>query len=430
MPETTTISLPHIDSFKIKALHWANQFNVVCMLDSNNYPQKYSSKEWLLAVDALDEIKTDLDSVANDSLTLLKQFQLKTAVNIFGLLSYDLKNEIEKLESSHTDHLKFPLLYFFKPRYLLEINENKLTVNRNYPETFELIERINQYSIPDDEYGTRTKIKLTPRTQKEKYLQNVESIRQQILAGDFYELNYCNEFYAEQTTIQPVETFLRLNKKAKAPFSAFFKLKDKYLLCASPERFLNKNGNRLISQPIKGTKRKGNTVQDNEQLKQQLQTDTKERAENVMIVDLTRNDLARSSKPGTVQVEELFGVYEFNTVHQMISTVLAESQNGIHFTDIIKNSFPMGSMTGAPKIEVMKNIDHYEDFKRSIYSGSVGYITPVGDFDLNVVIRSILYNETEKFISVRSGGAITFDSDAENEWQEILLKAESMIAAL
>ena len=422
MAESTTVSIPDIALFKAQSLAWANQFRVVCLLDSNNYPHKnFKSKEWVLAIDAMEEI------VCNDNaFDALKEFQANSRTTIFGFLSYDLKNELENLESKNQDGLKFPELFFFKPRYVLEINEGKLTVNRNYPETFELIEAIRRQTIDDIQRQNAKTLKA--RTSKEIYLQNIEKIRAQIEAGDFYEMNYCNEFYKELAELNSVETFLKFNEKGKAPFSCFFKLDDKFLLCASPERFFKKEGTKLISQPIKGTLRKGNTEPENELLKTQLQNDLKERAENIMIVDLVRNDLARSSKAGSVNVEELCEVYEFNSVNQMISTVFSEvSINGIA---AIKNAFPMGSMTGAPKIEVMKNIEQYEDFKRGLYSGSVGYITADGDFDFNVVIRSILYNSTEKYISVRVGGAITYDSIAENEWNEILLKAKSMMEVL
>lgn len=422
MAESTTVIIADVDSFKQKALYWANHFAVVCLLDSNGYTNdRYHTKDWVLAVDVTDELIAGANAFEQ-----LHRFQQKCHADIFGFFSYDLKNQIEKLSSRHAGEFNFPELYFFKPRYLLEFNNNKLTINRNYPETFELIELIQRLPLKQI---VVTPLQLRPRTTKEDYCKNVEQIKTQIANGDYYELNYCNEFYAEGVVIPPLEVFFRLNKKARAPFSAFFKLHQNYLLCASPERFLKKKGNRLISQPIKGTIRKGKTEVENEKLKRQLHTNEKERAENVMIVDLVRNDLARSATPGTIQVEELFGIYEFTTVNQMISTIVAE----LNTTDgiaAIKNAFPMGSMTGAPKIEVMKNIDRYENFKRGLFSGSVGYITSAGDFDFNVVIRSILYNASSRYISVPVGGAITFDSDAEEEYNEMRLKAEGMLEAL
>lgn len=424
MAESTTVTITHAELFKQKAFVWANYFKVACLLDSNNYPQQhYSSVEWLLAVDALSE---------TDNFDTFSEWNRDADRKVFGFLSYDYKNQLEKLSSNRVDGLQFPEVYFFKPRYIFEFKGNKLTVNRNYPETFELIELIEKLPLPKSEshLSSLPTVQLKPRTSKEKYLLNVEQIKAQIEAGDFYELNYCNEFYNEQTSIPAVEVFLRLNETAKAPFSTFLKLNDKYLLCASPERFLKKEGDLLISEPIKGTIKKGTTEADNEKQKELLRTNEKERAENVMIVDLVRNDLARSAVPGTVRVEELCGVYEFNTVHQMISTVTAKLAADVSPAQAIRNAFPMGSMTGAPKIEVMKNIEQYEDFKRGLYSGCVGYFTPENDFDFNVVIRSIFYDATTHYLSIRAGGAITFDSVAESEWSEVLLKTQSLTEIL
>lgn len=424
MAETTTITIQDIPSFKKKALQWANYFRVVCLFDNNQYPHhQYQSKDWLLAVDATDEL-----ICGNDAFAKLKVFQANSNSTIFGYFGYDLKNQLEKLESKHADNLGFADMYFFKPRYIIEIKGDKLTINRNYPETFELIELISK--LPELKEDKPKPISLQSRTSKTDYISNVEAIRQQIAAGDFYELNYCNELYAENVSINPLNTFLSLTESAKAPFSSFFKYDDKYMLCASPERFLKKEGSKLISQPIKGTIRKGDSVAETAQLKKQLQNDIKERAENVMIVDLVRNDLARSSKSGTVNVEELCGVYEFNTVQQMISTVVAEMRDDVSFADAIKHAFPMGSMTGAPKVMVMETIEQYENFKRGLYSGAVGYIQPDTDFDFNVVIRSIFYNADSQYISIRVGGAITYDSIAEKEYDELMLKAASLFKIL
>lgn len=429
MPETTSFSIPGIEDFKLKALQWANQFRVCCLLDSNNYSKdSYTEFDWLLAVDALEELQTTTNAFES-----LKLFHENTTERIFGFLSYDLKNQLETLYSNNFDGIGFHPTYFFKPRYILSIKGDSVSFNRNYPEAFEIMEQINSQKLnltTANQQLTTGITQLIPRTPKEKYIANVNRIKSQIEEGDFYELNYCCEFYAEATAIEPLSVFKKLNDSASAPFSSFFKLDDKYLLCSSPERFLKKQGTQLISQPIKGTIRKGKDAQENEQLKQKLQNDSKERAENVMIVDLVRNDLAKSSKPGTVKVAELFGVYEFKRVIQLISTVTSQIKDNVHFVDAIKNAFPMGSMTGAPKVEVMKNIEQYEDQKRGLYSGALGYISASGDFDFNVVIRSVLYNASRSYISVQAGGAITFDANAEQEYEELLLKAKGMLEAL
>jgi para-aminobenzoate synthetase component 1 len=436
LADSTTFTLADESTFRLQAIRWADQFNVLCLLDSNGYKQDgYSSLDWVLAVDALD-----FESARLNSFEKLKAFIGSAKEKIFGFLTYDLKNQIEHLSSSNIDNLDFPPLYFFKPRYIIEIRNGKVTFNRNYPESFEIYEKIvNMQSTVNSQQSTnyvdsvtvdRRPLTLTSRTSKETYLSNVARIKDQITAGDFYELNYCCEFYAERSPIDPIAVWERLNAKSRAPFSSFFKLGDKYLLCASPERFLKKTGNKILSQPIKGTIRKGSSEEENTELRSQLLNSEKERAENVMIVDLVRNDLAKHAKPGTVKVDELFGIYEFPTVHQMISTVSAELQENVHSVDVIRDAFPMGSMTGAPKVEVMKNIEAYEDQKRGLYSGSVGYFTPDGDFDLNVVIRSIFYEAKKEYVSIQVGGAITYDADPRAEYEEILLKAKGMLDAL
>jgi para-aminobenzoate synthetase component 1 len=156
----------------------------------------------------------------------------------------------------------------------------------------------------------------------------------------------------------------------------------------------------------------------------------KEKAENLMIVDLVRNDLARSSKTGSVKVEELFGIYSFSQVHQMISTVSSQIKETTSAVEAIKNAFPMGSMTGAPKVMAMELIEKYENTKRGLYSGAIGYFAPNSDFDFNVVIRSIQYNESKQYLNFEVGSAITYDSDANLEYEECLLKAQAMMKAL
>ena len=265
---------------------------------------------------------------------------------------------------------------------------------------------------------------------KEQYLKCVYEIKKHIQRGDIYEMNYCVEFFAENTEIAPIQVYTNLNSISQTPFSCFYRNDTQYLMCASPERFIKKEGTKIISQPIKGTRKRGETAHEDQKLKQDLLEDAKERSENVMIVDLVRNDLSRSAKRGTVRVEELFGVYSFKQVHQLISTVSAELKEEIHFVDAIKNAFPMGSMTGAPKVRAMQLIEEFENTKRGLYSGAVGYISPSGDFDFNVVIRSILYSEQSKSVSFMVGSAITANSDAEKENEECLLKAEAMFQVL
>jgi para-aminobenzoate synthetase component 1 len=401
-------------------LEWANRFNVCILLNSNGYSGNFNTDvDWVLAVDALNFIEPKNGDVFHD----FQNFLNGKEQTIFGFFSYELKNSIENLCSQNPDFLGFPMLFFFEPRYVITIKGNKVAVNRNYPETIEIIEAIEKTIVKDSNAAS---LSFHFRTDKSTYISNVERLKEKIANGDFYEINYCIEAFAENARLNPVIIYQKLNQNTNAPFSCFVKHFHNFLLCASPERFLKKKGSKLLAQPIKGTITKSKNPQENEQLKQKLINSEKERAENIMIVDLMRNDLAKSCQTGSVQVDELCHVYEFETVNQMISTISGTCKETTSIADIIQHTFPMGSMTGAPKIEVMKTIDEFENFQRNIFSGSVGYITPQGDFDFNVVIRSIFYNDSTQYVSLRSGSAITFDSCAESEWLEVQLKMKAM----
>jgi para-aminobenzoate synthetase component 1 len=265
---------------------------------------------------------------------------------------------------------------------------------------------------------------------KSEYLQKVEAVRAHIAKGDLYEMNLCQEFFAENAAINPLQLFEALNQMAKTPFTAFYKIKNNYALCASPERFMQKRGQSLLVQPIKGTIKRGKTADEDAELRETLFNSPKDRSENVMIVDLMRNDLGRIAEVGSVEVKELFGIYPYANVFQMISTITATLRKDIHFAEALSACYPMGSMTGAPKIRAMQLIEQYENTKRGLYSGSIGYITPNGDFDFNVVIRSILYNSDNQYLSFQVGGAIVYDSVPEQEYEECLLKASLIFKVL
>ncbi|SMO76349.1 anthranilate synthase component I family protein [Solitalea koreensis] len=418
--------IENIIDFKRKALHWASSFNVCCYLDSNNYNDPYGSYDTVIAIDSIASLQTSIGNAFED----LKSFHSVEKADIFGFLTYDLKNELEDLHSANPDHLHFPALYFFKPRIILKFKGTDLEIISNDDELrFDLLlERINNFQT--EEHKDFGKINIKSRVSRENYLQKVQKVKEHIVRGDIYEMNLCQEFYAENCIIDPLQTWQRLTNISPTPFASFFKLNEQYILCASPERYLRKNGSRLISQPIKGTSRRSKDPVEDLKIKEHLYNDPKERAENVMIVDLVRNDLTRCAEPGSVKVEELFGIYGFSQVYQMISTISADLKTNLHFTEAIKDTFPMGSMTGAPKISAMKLIEQYEETMRGIYSGAIGYITANGDFDFNVVIRSLLYNAANHYLSYQVGGAITFNSIAENEYDECLLKAKAISEAL
>jgi len=423
--QTKTFPISDTAKFKQQALLWANQFDTLCYLDSNEYHHDtYSTCEALVAVSAVRELTVTHTGKGGFE-------QLKDLVNtrkswLFGFLTYDLKNDIEQLESRNSDGIGMPVLHFFQPKYVIQIFDKKVVIHSDENDSEDIFYQIKNTSINFD-LNKKTNITVQARIPKNEYLNIVEKIRQHIIEGDLYEMNFCQEFYAENTDIEPLAMFFRLNELSKAPFSSFYKKNNQYLLCASPERFLKKQGQQLISQPIKGTIRRGSTAAEDAELQAILRSSTKDRAENVMIVDLVRNDLTRSSRTGTIRVEELFGIYPFEQVNHMISTVISTLRENVHAVDAIRNAFPMGSMTGAPKVMSMQLIEQYEQTRRGLYSGAVGYFTPEGDFDFNVVIRSMLYNASSRYLSFQVGGAIVYDSVPEREYEECLLKAKAML---
>lgn len=397
-------------------LNWGNQFNICCFLDNHLYNSSHHSIECVLAAGVL-HAHAALPVNNNDDW-------------LFGHFAYDLKNEIEKLSSSNPDGVKFPDIFFFQPKYVIQLSLTEILIGSFNNDQEDIYHGILNSSYSPWHMPGKSQVEINTRFSKEEYINTVEKLRQHILRGDCYEINFCQEFYAENIGIDPLQLYYALSITSPNPFSAYYKLEDKYALCLSPERYLKKEGNCVISQPIKGTAERSKNAQQDITNKNNLRNSEKERAENIMIVDLVRNDLSRICKQGTVRVDELCAIYSFPQVHQMISTISGEIQEGLSWIDAIKATFPMGSMTGAPKKKVMELIEEYEVSKRGLFSGSIGYITPGNDFDFNVVIRSVLYNSTAKYLSFHTGSAITFNSVAEKEYEECLLKAVAIKKAL
>ncbi|MCF4101313.1 aminodeoxychorismate synthase component I [Gillisia sp. M10.2A] len=415
--------------FKEKLLSWSQQFYEIAWLDSNNYPQKESNFDAVLAVEAFTAIKTDYTEAFNK----LLEYQERNKDWLFGYLSYDLKNDVEALSSKNFDGLHFPDLYFFQPQKIflvigqkVELRYLKMVDDEMDADMEEILHFSTEQNNVDKPLKDSKPREIKARISKQSYLHKVQEMLHHIHRGNIYEANFCQEFYSEDHEIQPFQVFKNLNEISSPPFSCFMKLEKNYLLSASPERYIRKTGTKLISQPIKGTARRSADELEDQAIAQALQNDLKERSENVMIVDLVRNDLSKIAKKGSVKVEELCEIYSFQQVHQMISTVSAQLEVGIPPVEVLRATFPMGSMTGAPKISAMKIIEELEETKRGLYSGAVGYFMPEGDFDFNVVIRSILYNADRKYTSFSVGGAITARSIPEMEYEECLLKAKAM----
>lgn len=413
--------LTDVKDFKQKVLQWATGFDAVCYLDSNNFQDPYTKFDALISVGIKEQLTTSTGSAFNN----LSDFRSKHQGWITGFFSYDLKNEVENLTSSNPDQLKFPDLHFFAPVHLIIIRGNEAEIISDDAE------QVLQ-SIEDQKWHAEpiAPTALKQRFSREQYLEAAGKVKEHIARGDIYVTNFCQEFYADDVHLDPFAVFIELNKTSPKPFAAFYKWQNNYALCASPERFMAKRGSKLISQPIKGTAPRGDTPAEDEAIKLQLRNHAKEQQENVMIVDLVRNDLTRSAKPGTVKTEELFGIYSFTQVHQMISTVVCELREDVSSVEAVRNAFPMGSMTGAPKIRAMQLMEEYERCKRGLYSGAIGYFSPDDDFDFNVVIRTLLYNADARYLSFHAGSAITYHADAEQEYEECLLKAKAVLEVL
>ena len=427
MRTSVILTLQDPARFKQQLLQWAQQFREVVFLDSNDYTQRYTSYDAVLATDALTSIQTDYLNAFEE----LNTYQQTTKDWLFGYLSYDLKNDTEVLYSANTDGLGFPDLYFFQPKKLFLLKGDQLEVQYLNMCDDEVDGDLGDIlNIKYQTSGQDHEIEIQQKISKENYLAKTAKMLDHIFRGDIYEANFCMEFYAEDAVINPLDTYLKLNAISQPPFAVYLKNNKQYLLCASPERYLRKDGNKIISQPIKGTAKRSTDLIEDEAIKHELFVNEKERSENIMIVDLVRNDLSHTAEKSSVKVEELCGAYTFKQVHHLVSTVISHVGPGYSPVDVVRTTFPMGSMTGAPKISAMKIIEDLEETRRGLYSGAVGYFAPNGDFDFNVVIRSILYNEANKYVSFSVGSAITAEATPEKEYEECLLKAHAMRVVL
>jgi para-aminobenzoate synthetase component I len=397
-------------------LNWAQQFNIFCFLDNQDYTIQPHHFECMLAVGANESI-----DATKAGFSAIDAFLEKNDW-FFGHMSYDLGQSWYGLSAAPIDAIGFPQFHFFQPQYLIRLNGQEIVIEGVDP--VNVFQEIQAQHLASAQPSI---VSFQSRYTKESYIETIQQLQRHIQLGDCYEINFCQEFFATEVEIDPLPVFLKLLEVSPNPFSALYKVQNSYLLCASPERFLCKEGNKVFSQPIKGTSKRfpANRALD-KAAKDALYTSAKDRSENVMVVDLVRNDLSKVCVEGTVRVEELFGVYAFPQVHQMISTVTGMLKPQTPFSEIVKATFPMGSMTGAPKKRVMELIHQYEAGSRGIFSGSVGYISPDGNFDFNVVIRSVMYNAQTRYLSYQVGSGITIYSDPEQEWEECLLKAAAI----
>jgi len=423
MDKRKFVSFPFTDLYKIKqqVLNWSARFNTCCFLDNQQYASGENNYECLVAVGE----KSRLLANAGHAFEQLKSFSLKQDDWLFGHFSFNLKSETEQTPSGLTDLIQFPDLFFFVPEIIIEIKQNNLNIGLTADQHQQIWEDIQGATAPEKIIRSKQP-KIENRITKEAYIHTIQQLQKHILRGDCYEINFCQEFFAENIMLDPRAVYQSLTLLSPSPFSAFYTVDDKYLLCASPERYLKRTGDRILSQPIKGTSaRDPENAAHDATLKKELADSEKDRAENVMVVDLVRNDLSRICETDSVRVTELFGIYSFPQVHQMISSIQGRPQKHLHWSEMIAKTFPMGSMTGAPKKRVLELIEQYETTSRGLFSGAVGYVKPNQDFDFNVVIRSLLYNRPERHLAYFAGSGITMNSVPEKEYEECLLKVKA-----
>ena len=411
---------------KVQILHWINQFEVCTFLDNHAYTSPYAAIDCIAAVHPTSYIS--LEKV--DPASLDAYIEENKGAWIFAHFNYEYHNITKP--NNKVNLTRFPLAYLYTPAVVIELSGNNVTIQTDAENPHQIFEQIQgqtttfNFSAANKQSISQSAA-ITPQIPKADYIHNIEKILALIRRGDFYEINYCQAFEVDHLRAHPVNVYTHLTAVSPTPFACFYKNNDHYLLCASPERFLQKKGDQLISQPIKGTiKRNLEDDADDRLQLETLQNSSKDKSENVMVVDLVRNDLSKICKQGSVEVSELFGIYSYPQVHQMISTITGKINDNISISEILEATFPMGSMTGAPKKSVIETIDLLEPTKRGLYSGTVGYINPTGDFDFNVVIRSIFYNSNTGKASYQVGGGITIYSDPEKEYEECLLKASAI----
>ena len=413
----TVFNVKNHPDIKAQLLDWAGDSSPIAWYDSNDYPHQNNDFDAILALETFED---------NPWHTSEKELQTVLGTDwLFGFFSYEYNATWEQVTPTNPAFLSVPKLQFFKPKKIWLLKGDLLTAlyleSDNPAVDFERITN----SVTRTE-ASLTAIDLSPRISKDIYLQHASALKDHIMRGDIYEVNYCMEWYADEVDVSPMALFNALNNIGKTPFSAFLSFDNTYLMSASPERFLQRRGNTLISQPIKGTAARHEDAIMDKSVAEALKLDTKERSENIMITDLVRNDLSRIAQKGSVAVSEQCAVYPFAQVHQMISTVKAQCDPDFTSLDVINACFPMGSMTGAPKQRAMELINQYEHGQRGLYSGAVGYFAPNGDFDFNVVIRSLVYDAASKYLSTHVGSALTAAADPSKEYDECQLKVKAI----
>jgi para-aminobenzoate synthetase component 1 len=400
-------------------LTWTQQFQVFMFFKSYPYAHGWQQAPWMLAAGQYQSWKPMPELALNQ----LAAFHKQHHDWMVGHIGYHMVPHIWPGLSRKPCLCSFPEIYFFIPEIFILLHSDQVQIGIYGPEAQarQIFEEICKVKIASHRFGHP--LLIFPILQREQYIETVSHILQHIQRGDCYELNFCQLFTSKPLNLSPVKTFMQL---PPTPFSLCYRWEDAYLLCASPERYLLKRGQHIIMQPMKGTISRGCDENEDAQLRLSLQQSPKERAENIIVVDLVRNDLSRTAVPGSVNVIECLKIYSYPTVHQMVSTISCEMDRAYHIGDLLATTFPMGSMTGAPKKKVLELIDRFESWPRGLYSGAAGYITPEGDMEMNVIIRSLLYTTAAQQVYYHAGSGITCYCNPEAEWEECLTKTKQL----
>lgn len=354
-----------------------------------------------------------------------------------GHIGYGFQEVIDRSSDHRLAQDGFPLRCWWTPRYMVHVQQGMAVwhgAEGDAPDAYALMEGL---SGPGQSSGPLPAAHWTPCTDRAVYLDRVRGLLAHIQRGDIYEVNYCTERRAVLPKLDPYAAFAQLVEHTGAPFAALYRIGERFALCASPERYLRiepasiPDGNlRVILQPMKGTRRRANDPADDRALAQALANDSKERSENIMAVDVARHDLSRIAISRSVRVEELCAVRSHAHVHQLVSTVAADLSPERDLWDVVRATFPMASMTGAPKRRAMELIAQAESGARGLFSGALGFQLPDGTVDLNVMIRTITFHAGTGEASLLTGSAITAQSDPQQEWEECELKARSVLNAI
>ena len=353
-----------------------------------------------------------------------------------GYFSYEYGRKLMQVPSCKENLVSIPdAMLIFYDFYVIEDRHEKKTylvangITEDAEKLLSCVER--QISEPAEETdGICTdsfNIEVTPNFEKEEYKQAVDDVIRYIIEGDIYITNMTQQLKVKSDK-KPLDVFYNLRENNPSPFGGYMDYGDFQIVCASPERFLKMKQGHVNTRPIKGTRKRGETPEEDLFMRTELENSEKDKSELLMIVDLERNDLNRVCRPGSVKVTELFTVEEYATVFHLVSDIEGELEEGKTVMDLLESAFPGGSITGAPKYRAMEIIDELENNQRSLYTGSIGYLTLDGDCDFNIVIRTALHKDGMYYLGV--GGGITAESDLEFEYEETLQKAKAVLEAM